>query len=701
MPQLCTFGASSARGFGLTEETGPGLPDDQFNLTTLLLPGNGTNGAQNNTFLDSSTNNLTITRNGNTTQGTFSPFSQTGWSNYFAGGGTYLSTPNSSTVYTNFGTADFCIECWVFPTSAPSEATLIANGPDGTTSGTFVLYLYRSGDIQLFYNTGAGVAVLGSGSASSPTANTWSHIALTRQSGTVRCFVNGVSKFSGTVSGNLGTASGTSTIGTRTGQTSSNSWPGNISNLRIVKNAAVYTAAFTPPTAPLTAISGTSLLTCQSNRFVDNSANAFALTVNGNVSVQAFSPFNPDAPYSTTSVGGSAYFDGSGDYLSVPDNTAWNFGSGDFTVEAWYYPTVASAQQIIIGQWDGAGGGTGLNFVLLTSNNTSMFLRAAVSSDGANVLFDLISTSALRLNAWNHVALVRSGTTFQLYLNGAAASNGSTTSSASLFNATNVLTVGASSAGGQLLTGYISSVRIVKGTAVYTGSTYTVPTTPPTAIANTSLLLNYTNGGITDATAKGVFETVGSAQISTAQSKWGGSSIAFDGNADYLTSPVSTLYEFGTGDFTVELWVRFNSTSGTVPMVNLGYGYNGTPLGAYNAWGVVIINNVFYFSRYLTDGSSNDFTASWTPATNTWYHVAVSRQGTSLRAFIDGTQLGTTQTNSVNYVRVNSDPLYIGQYFAGSANRYLNGYIDDLRITKGLARYTANFTPPTAPFPLL
>lgn len=136
-------------------------------------------------------------------------------------------------------------------------------------------------------------------------------------------------------------------------------------------------------------------------------------------------------------------------------------------------------------------------------------------------------------------------------------------------------------------------------------------------------------------------------------------------------------------------------------MVNLGYGYNGTPLGAYNAWGVVIINNVFYFSRYLTDGSSNDFTASWTPATNTWYHVAVSRQGTSLRAFIDGTQLGTTQTNSVNYVRVNSDPLYIGQYFAGSANRYLNGYIDDLRITKGLARYTANFTPPTAPFPLL
>ena len=70
-------------------------PDPYFEYTTLLLPGNGTNGAQNNTFLDSSTNNFTITRNGNTTQGTFSPFSQTGWGNYFDGTGDYLTATNN------------------------------------------------------------------------------------------------------------------------------------------------------------------------------------------------------------------------------------------------------------------------------------------------------------------------------------------------------------------------------------------------------------------------------------------------------------------------------------------------------------------------------------------------------------------------------------------------------------------------------
>jgi hypothetical protein len=92
--------------------------DEFFNRVTLLLPGDGTNGAQNNTFLDSSTNNFTITRNGNTTQGTFSPFSQTGWSNYFDGSGDYLSMPTASSPIAN---EDFTIECWYYPISRPAN----------------------------------------------------------------------------------------------------------------------------------------------------------------------------------------------------------------------------------------------------------------------------------------------------------------------------------------------------------------------------------------------------------------------------------------------------------------------------------------------------------------------------------------------------------------------------------------------------
>ena len=100
-----TGSRTSVRTFDRTESGGlpPVAGDPYFNYTTLLLPGNGTNGAQNNTFLDSSTNAFSITRNGNTTQGTFSPFSQTGWGNYFDGSGDYLSGPTNNAVSTFTG----------------------------------------------------------------------------------------------------------------------------------------------------------------------------------------------------------------------------------------------------------------------------------------------------------------------------------------------------------------------------------------------------------------------------------------------------------------------------------------------------------------------------------------------------------------------------------------------------------------------
>ena len=90
------------------------VTDAYFNLVTLLLPGNGTNGAQNNTFLDSSSNNFSITRNGNTTQGTFSPFSQTGWGNYFDTSSWLTIASNAAF---NVFNGDMTIECWFYATN--------------------------------------------------------------------------------------------------------------------------------------------------------------------------------------------------------------------------------------------------------------------------------------------------------------------------------------------------------------------------------------------------------------------------------------------------------------------------------------------------------------------------------------------------------------------------------------------------------
>lgn len=211
-----------------------------------------------------------------------------------------------------------------------------------------------------------------------------------------------------------------------------------------------------------------------------------------------------------------------------------------------------------------------------------------------------------------------------------------------------------------------------------------------------SLLLHGdgTNGSTTITDSSPSPKTVtafGDAKISTVQSKFGGSSLAFDGTGDYLAASSSEL-AFGSGDFTVECWARF-TTLGDQNVVAT----RRAPANA-NAWSFAMSSGTIVTSiaqgklYFYTDDIIA--TTSISLAANTWYNLAVSRQGTSLRIFVDGTQQGSA-TNSQNLSVPN---LAVGNAVAG-VQFPLNGYIDDLRITKGVARYTANFTPPTAPFP--
>ena len=181
----------------------------------------------------------------------------------------------------------------------------------------------------------------------------------------------------------------------------------------------------------------------------------------------------------------------------------------------------------------------------------------------------------------------------------------------------------------------------------------------------------------------------GNANISTAQSKFGGASACFDGVGDYLALGDSSAWDFGTGNFTVELFVRFASIAGIQCLIT---NYAGSSLG----WSF----------QYRTDAGGLRFShgdpaiidAPWTPESGVWYHVAVARSGETLSVFVDGTLLQsvTDRTDLAG----SSAQLWIGSlYFAKVAIQALNGYIDDVRITKGVARYTANFTPPAARFP--
>jgi Concanavalin A-like lectin/glucanases superfamily len=638
------------------------VTDAYFNLVTLLLPGNGTNGAQNNTFLDSSSNNFTITRNGNTTQGTFSPFSQTGWSNFFDGNGDYLSLASNAVLAP--GTGDFTIEAWLYPT-----ATLSTYNSVFETSATNGLLFGK-------ITSGYGIRAAGTAdlvAATAPAINEWVHVAATRSGTSLRVFINGV--LSATVTNSTNFATGIVTIGASNAGT--NSFPGYISNLRFVKGTALYTADFTPSTTPLTAVTNTQLLTCQSNRFLDNSSNALTLTRNNDVSVQAFSPFAPTAAYSAATNGGSGYFDGAGDFLVLADNVALEPGNGDFTWEAWaYLPNNTSDYSLYAGTSNG-------------DLDIRRFSDGTLRIGRINTAWDSTSSAMSIANQWAHLAISRSGSTLRMFLNGAQIFSG--TNSNNYFVTTSAVVGNTQSA--QYVSGYLSGYRLVKGTALYTAA-FTPPTAPPTAITNTSLLLNFTNGGIIDATGKNVLETVGNAQISTAQSKWGGSSMYFDGTGDYLFSPVGQNYSF-PGDFTIECWINTSTTS--------------TEGGAYRRLFATGPDNAASLQIVFSDGSTASgsisvvtstfvISGNINAATGAWVHVALARSGTSMKLFVGGVQSGSTATTSQAFTNGATYGLYVASSQAGTG-RYL-GYIQDFRITKGYARYTTAFTPPSAAFPV-
>lgn len=188
------------------------------------------------------------------------------------------------------------------------------------------------------------------------------------------------------------------------------------------------------------------------------------------------------------------------------------------------------------------------------------------------------------------------------------------------------------------------------------------------------------NGGTTFTDSSSNARTVtrvGNAQISTAQSKFGGASALFDGDGDYLSTTISG--GLGSGDFTLEFWYY--------KTVNSGWIFNCRTSGT--------AGDGFDMRHDLqtTNSGGGIFSIATVPL-NQWTHVAICRSGTTMRRFIDGTLNGSV-TSSANF---SGASFTIGGSPYGNIG-YLTGYIDDLRITKGVARYTGNFTPPAAAFP--
>jgi hypothetical protein len=677
------------------------VTDPLFDYTTLLLQGDNVSGSsQNNVFVDSSTNNFLITRNGNTTQGSFSPFSATGWSNYFSGSNDHFTTPSSAFFDLNTST-DWTIEGWFYPTSFSASNNVLLYCGSATNNKVVIATIGASG--TLYYLLNGSTAIAGT---LAPTLNAWNHIALVKSGTTTTLWLNGAS---------LGTTTSAPTAGNKAfifaTDAGSAYYAGYMSNVRVAKGIAVYTSAFSPPTSPLGVTSGgqnppsgsqTVLLSCQSNRFVDVTGNSVITVAGGTPSAQAFSPFAPQYQYTPTITGGSGYFDGTTDYLSIARNSVFfPAANTDFTFEAWIYPTATPGAQgaIIVG-----AGEYGLDSDWDLDINSSLQLAMYMNSSPATSYRN--TTTTVRLNAWNHVAASRSGTgsnNLKVFVNGVGQSF--TTNQTTVGTGTRNLTIGADQNGDEAnYTGYISGLRLINGQGIYTAD-FTPPTAPPTTTSggvtasNTVLLINFTNAGILDGTMKNDLETLGNAQVSTSIVKYGSGSMSFDGTGDYLqiqpNPAIANNFVFGTGDFTIEAWVYPNSLSAAQdictyrkdsPATNSDIGFD-IYVGASNASNEAAIYSST--TKYAVTG--------WSLVAGQWQHIAFVRSNGYLLFFVNGLQIGSPVAANVSVNNAATWYMIVGTYTAASRN--FNGYIDDLRITKGIARYTRNFIPPQVALP--
>jgi len=205
--------------------------------------------------------------------------------------------------------------------------------------------------------------------------------------------------------------------------------------------------------------------------------------------------------------------------------------------------------------------------------------------------------------------------------------------------------------------------------------------------SNVSLYLqmNGANGSttFTDSSPNALAVTaVGNAQISTAQSKYNGSAGYFDGTGDYLSIAANSAIDLGSGDFTIEFWVRPAAKTNAVDAV---FGYGNYSCMFYH-------NGTNWTLEMSSTGSSNQLVITCTVTLNTWQHIAIVRNGSSIVVYKDGVSSATgTFTGTVT---TNARTLRIGD---NGNSQNINGYIDELKITKGVARYTSAFTSPPIP----
>jgi hypothetical protein len=389
-----------------------------------------------------------------------------------------------------------------------------------------------------------------------------------------------------------------------------------------------------------------------------------------------------------------------GDDLTTADSDDFYF-DGDFTIDFWINFNSINSDATIYAQRADLNN----RLVLYLSSNGAINLRA--DSGGTN-LFLLSKPVTFTTGGWHHIAAVRNGNDYYLCYDGSCSSY---TDSDALPNISVPVHIGSNGAGGNYLNGWLDEVRVSKGIARWTGD-FTPPAseyfiTPPTPVitntptqtqaptdtpmpggadpyAKALLHMNGQDGSTSFADATGRTWTAnGDAQIDSSQSKFGGASGLFDGSGDDLSTADSNDFYFD-GDFTIDFWINFNSLASDATIYAQRVDANDRFVLVLSSYGVIELradsggSNLFYFTKPVTF------------ALNEWHHIAAVRSGNDYYLCYDGSCSTYNDTDALpNY----SVPVHVASN--GTGGNFLNGWLDEVRISKGIARWTGDFTPPT------
>ena len=645
--------------------------------------------------LDFSNSPISITTVGNVSASKFTPYSTNsnileetiGNSVFFNGSSSFLQVASDLAL----NTGDFTIEGWFRVRSLSTTSGIFFYGDTASDSNRIQIIVGTDGSVGIhMQDTGAGTGAYAP--AGSVAIDRWYHFAAVKNGTNVSFYLDGVVKSSMT---SITVASrSNSYIGLCRSGGAVRYANGLISNIRIT-NSAVYTSDFTVPASKLSAIASTRLLACQSDTIIDNSTNNYTILYSGAIAITERSPFSyislKNIP-KVTNVG-SGLFNGTSDYLMVPSVGSNLTLNGDFTIEFWCLTRSQSlSYSTILANGNGVFNTNAVFFMNYGTGVSGNARKMAFGTSNVNPI--ITSSTLLNVNQWYHVALTRSGSTLKMYVNGSHESTA--TNSETYYLAQDNLQIGRNRWDGAngYWNGYISNLRIIKGSAVYNGP-FLAPSQPVANTQNTSLLLNFDNAAVRDLSGKRVLTTYGNARIVTNTKKYGNGAMYFDGSGDYFQVDDSDLFNFGSGDFTIEAWIRPTSlpTAGFYPCI----------IGQRNS---VSVNHSFTFSlwpgglptmEFNSSGSNSSGSyaaASGTAVTpNVWTHVAATRKNGVLRIFQDG--ILTATNNNANFSIFNSTAsIKIGAFDSGPwSGSYFSGFMDDIRVTRGVARYETNFTP--------